>query len=176
MDHPVPQNLEAERAVLGACLTSRRALGEALELVSNDDWYRPAHEMPSGQRSAAGRPQRAGRCDHRREKLTEPRPARRTGGARLPAHADADVATATNVGYYARIVAASAVRRRLIEALTRSPSVPQPGADLDQLLEDAQARRGRHRRTRWRRSSGVHTWHEFLKLHANQQQNWVIPG
>ena len=38
-DRVPPQNLGAERAVLGACLLEQEALGIALETLSADDFY-----------------------------------------------------------------------------------------------------------------------------------------
>ena len=38
-----PHNLEAEESVLGACLLSREAIASALEILSAEDFYKPAH-------------------------------------------------------------------------------------------------------------------------------------
>jgi replicative DNA helicase len=38
-----PHNLEAEESVLGACLLSREAIASALEILSPEDFYKPAH-------------------------------------------------------------------------------------------------------------------------------------
>src|SRR5512141_1139554 len=38
-----PQDTDAERSVLGAMLLDRNALLEAMELLTPDDFYRPAH-------------------------------------------------------------------------------------------------------------------------------------
>ncbi len=38
-----PQNLEAERSVLAACMNSRQALREVAEVLSAEDFYRPRH-------------------------------------------------------------------------------------------------------------------------------------
>ena len=40
-----PQNIEAEQAVLGAMLLEKRAIGEAMELLRADDFYREAHRL-----------------------------------------------------------------------------------------------------------------------------------
>src|SRR5687768_7540308 len=38
-----PHNLEAEESVLGACLISREAIANVLEILGHDDFYKPAH-------------------------------------------------------------------------------------------------------------------------------------
>jgi hypothetical protein len=177
MDHPVPQNLEAERAVLGACLTSRRALGEALELVSNDDWYRPAHEMIWA--AIRRLEDRSAPVDAITvaDELGSLGTLSRVGGHVYLFDLVQTLATATNVGHYARIVAASAVRRRLIESLTRlTQRASSPDVDLDELLEDAKIDVDVISRTRLRLVEEIPNWHAFLARYANQQQSWVIPG
>ena len=38
-----PHNLQAEESLLGAMLLSREAVGSATEVVTADDFYKPAH-------------------------------------------------------------------------------------------------------------------------------------
>ncbi|HVE75835.1 MAG TPA: DnaB-like helicase N-terminal domain-containing protein, partial [Actinomycetota bacterium] len=38
-----PHNLEAEESVLGACLLSREAIAVVLEILTAEDFYKPAH-------------------------------------------------------------------------------------------------------------------------------------
>ena len=42
-DRPAPHSLDAERAVLSACLRDETAMGEALGLLVADDFYHPRH-------------------------------------------------------------------------------------------------------------------------------------
>jgi replicative DNA helicase len=42
-DRPEPHSLDAERAVLSACLRDETAMGEALGLLAADDFYHPRH-------------------------------------------------------------------------------------------------------------------------------------
>ncbi len=44
VDRTPPQALDAERAVLSACLRSAEALGEATEVLQSDDFYSPRHQ------------------------------------------------------------------------------------------------------------------------------------
>ena len=40
-----PQSIEAERAVLGACIISKDALGSAIEILKPDDFYNTNHRL-----------------------------------------------------------------------------------------------------------------------------------
>ncbi len=42
-DQTPPQNIEAEKAVLGAIFLKRRCLVDAMEQITADDFYRRAH-------------------------------------------------------------------------------------------------------------------------------------
>jgi len=44
-DQTPPQNIEAEKAVLGAAFLSGDALVEAMEYVQPEDFYRRAHQI-----------------------------------------------------------------------------------------------------------------------------------
>lgn len=44
-DQTPPQNVEAEKAVLGAVFLSGDALVESMEYVGPDDFYRRAHQI-----------------------------------------------------------------------------------------------------------------------------------
>jgi replicative DNA helicase len=44
-DRLPPHNLEAEESLLGAMLLSREAVGDAIELVRPDDFFRPSHRQ-----------------------------------------------------------------------------------------------------------------------------------
>ena len=40
-----PQDLEAERSVLGGMMLSKDAIADVVELLRGHDFYRPSHEM-----------------------------------------------------------------------------------------------------------------------------------
>ncbi|HLI57362.1 MAG TPA: replicative DNA helicase [Actinomycetota bacterium] len=111
-----PHNLEAEESVLGACLLSRQAIATALEGLSPDDFYKPAHsEMFAIMLDlyAKGEPLDAvtmGEELKRRGRLEE------FGGKPYLFTLVSAVPTPGSVGHYARIVQENATLRRLIDA------------------------------------------------------------
>jgi hypothetical protein len=110
-----PHNLEAEEAALGAVLASGRLLGEVAVLVEEADFYRPAHRaiwrallrladrgQPTDPVTVLGELDDSGEL------------ADVGGGPFLHTLIEA-VPTVANAGHYARLVAESARRRRVID-------------------------------------------------------------
>lgn len=128
MDRLPPQNLEAERAVLGAVLLSRRALEEVTEVLSGRDFYQPAHEViftTATAMAAASRPVDALTVG---SALASAGELARCGGAEYLHQLIAEVPSAASAGYYARMVREQAVRRHLVEAGVR---IQQMGYDAE---------------------------------------------
>lgn len=44
-DRTPPQDLEAERSVLGGMMISKDAIADVIEQIRGTDFYRPAHEV-----------------------------------------------------------------------------------------------------------------------------------
>src|SRR5215218_8989884 len=114
-DRQPPHNLEAEEAVLGAVLASGRLLTEVAALLEEADFYRPAHRTiwramlrlvdrgePTDPVTVLGELDQAGEL------------ADVGGGPFLHTLVEA-VPTVANAGYYARLVAETARRRRVID-------------------------------------------------------------
>jgi replicative DNA helicase len=129
-----PHNVEAEESVLGSMLLSKDAIAEVLELLREDDFYRPAHRTVFhavlelyGHGDAV-------------DAITVAEELRRNGaladigGAPFLHTLLASVPTAANAGYYARIVKEAGVLRRLIDAGTR---IVQLGFETPQDTERA---------------------------------------
>lgn len=114
-----PQDLDAERSVLGGMLLSAKAVDECQEILHGEDFYRPAHELVFAAIGALS--SRAEPVDaitvvdelRRRGDLT------RVGGAPFIHTLIAASITTANAGYHARIVRDVAVLRRIIEACMR---------------------------------------------------------
>lgn len=138
-DRLPPSNLEAERAVLGACLLDREALVDVTEFLSPDDFYDLNYRdvfnviidivkasRPVDMLTLSAELQNRGLL----EKL---------GGQAFLAAIIDSVPTAANAAYHARIVRDKAIHRRLISA---GNAIVRMGydesKDLSELLEDAE--------------------------------------
>jgi replicative DNA helicase len=129
-----PHNIEAEESVLGSMLLSKDAIAEVLELLHEDDFYRPAHRTVFrtilelyGHGDAV-------------DAVTVQEALRRSGaladigGAPFLHTLVASVPTAANAGHYARIVKEAGVLRRLIDVGTQ---IVQLGFETPQDTERA---------------------------------------
>jgi replicative DNA helicase len=129
-----PHNVEAEESVLGSMLLSKDAIAEVLELLREDDFYRPAHRTVY--RSVLGLYSHGEAVDA----VTVAEDLRRNGaladigGAPFLHTLVASVPTAANAGYYARIVKEAGVLRRLIDVGTQ---IVQLGFETPQDTERA---------------------------------------
>ena len=115
---PLPHNITAEQAVLGAAMLSPAALAEARALLDGSDFYRPAHQIiwqaitdladrgdPHDPLSVGARLGNAGLA--------------KSGGAPYLHTLIAAVPSAANAAYYAHIVRDLAYARTVLEASTR---------------------------------------------------------
>ncbi|RGD60576.1 replicative DNA helicase [Kitasatospora xanthocidica] len=135
-----PQDLDAEKSVLGGMLLSKDAIADVVEVLKPVDYYRPAHEMVHGailDLYARGEPADpitvAGELTKRGE-------LQRVGGASYLHTLVNSVPTAANAEYYAQIVHERAVLRRLVEAGTRIAGMGYAAeGDVDEIVNAAQA-------------------------------------
>lgn len=136
-----PQDVEAERSVIGAMLLDRGALGDAIELLTPDDFYRPAHASifecitnlfernePVDEVTLSAELTRTGLLEG-------------AGGRAAIASLASSVPTAANAAFYARIVREKAMGRRLIQAATSIAAAGYEAvSDVDVLLDHAEAK------------------------------------
>lgn len=120
-DRLPPQNLDAERGVLGAILLDNLILDEVMEKIrSPDDFYRDAHvvvyEEMMAMRSESKVIDAITLADH----LVRKGIYKQIGGDDLLAEIANSVPHAANAVYHADIVAQKAVTRHLIQAATES--------------------------------------------------------
>ncbi|HKO86622.1 MAG TPA: DnaB-like helicase C-terminal domain-containing protein, partial [Actinomycetota bacterium] len=129
-----PHNIEAEESVLGSMLLSKDAIAEVLELLREDDFYRPAHRTVF--RSVLELYGHGDAVDAVtvQEELRRNGALADIGGAPFLHTLVASVPTAANAGYYARIVKEAGVLRRLIDAGTQ---IVQLGFETPQDTEAA---------------------------------------
>jgi replicative DNA helicase len=129
-----PHDLEAEESVLGSMMILKSAVGEALEILQPEDFYRDAHQKICEAIShlfSIGEP-----CDaitvaaelERRGELAD------IGGKPYLHTLVASVPIAGNATYYARIVTDHATLRRLIDAAT---TIASEAYDVPDDIESA---------------------------------------
>jgi replicative DNA helicase len=129
-----PHNVEAEESVLGSMLLSKDAIAEVLELLREEDFYRPAHRTVF--RSVLELYGHGDAVDAVtvQEELRRNGALPDIGGAPFLHTLVASVPTAANAGYYARIVKEAGVLRRLIDVGTQ---IVQLGFETPQDTERA---------------------------------------
>lgn len=136
-----PQDIAAERSVLGGMLLTKDAIADVLEILRAEDFYRPAHATifnsildlfshgePADQITVSAELQRHGELE-------------RVGGRGYILDLAAAVPTSANAAYYAQIVREQAQLRSLVEVGTRIVQLgynTEPG-DVAELLNTAQS-------------------------------------
>ena len=116
-DFVPPQNLEAEQSCLGSMLLERSAAVTAFEMLSSEDFYRPAHQNVFDACLRLENQNERTDLITLTEELRKKNKLQDSGGAEYLMALVESVPTAANVEYYARIVKDKAQRRRMI-ALT----------------------------------------------------------
>ena len=131
-----PHDIAAEQCVLGAMLLSADAVGQVAEIMGAADHYRPAHQiiheviLDLHQRGEPADAVAVADQLRRRKQMSK------MGGAPYLHTLIAAVPAAANAGYYARIVAEAAERRRWIEHGHRIvQAAASPETELDHLRE-----------------------------------------
>jgi len=176
-----PQDIEAEQAVLGGCMLSGAAFLDARRVLSDDDWYRPAHSMIwHAILELRARGVAVDAVTVAAELVRQGLIGRAGGHAYLHSLV-AGVPTATNVGYYAEIVAEKAVLRRLAEAGARIRQLAYEaanGAGFDGTVADVLERAGAEMLAVRPVEAGDDRpeldVHDLLALPF--EDDWVIPG
>lgn len=136
-----PQNLDAERAILGAVMLDRDALGVALESIRADDFYRREHRVIFGVMCDLYENDQAIDGITVAEELERRGELLKCGGNDYLADILAATATAANVAYHGRIVRDKAVLRGLIHAsgeITTDAFAARE--ETDAILDRAQTR------------------------------------
>lgn len=139
-DRTPPQDHNAEQCVLGGMMLSKDAIADVIEALKPGDFYRRAHQtVHDAILDLYGRDEPADPITVA-ARLADTGDLVRVGGANYLHDCVAAIPTAANTGFYARIVANRAARRRLIEAGTRIVQLgySQDGADDADLVDRAQ--------------------------------------
>jgi len=117
-DQTPPQNIEAEKAVLGAIFLSTDALVDSMEYLQPDDFYRRAHQLIFAVMVDLNDRDEAIDAVTVSDELTTRNQLEDIGGVNYIAELASSVPTAANAIYYAKIVSQQAILRRLIKTAT----------------------------------------------------------
>jgi replicative DNA helicase len=118
IDRGLPQNLEAERALLGSVLLDNSALNVALESLSKEDFFSDSHRIMFEKMVAISERNRTIDLVTLAEELSRDGVLEKTGGAAyLSALTDGvPLGTSANIAEYARIIKEKSIVRKLINA------------------------------------------------------------
>ena len=136
-----PQDVNAERSVIGSMLMSKDAIADVAEQVRGEDFYRPAHEtIFDAVIDLYGRGEPADAITVADE-LTKRGDLQRIGGQAYLHELVQSVPTAANAGFYAQIVAERAVLRRLVDAGTKIVQMGRGAGEgnVEEIVNRAQA-------------------------------------
>src|SRR5437870_12775426 len=111
LEKPLPNNLDAERSVLGAILLDNHALNAAIENLRAEDFFLDQHRRVFTQMIALGESQQAIDLVTLTEELHRRGDLEAAGGAAYLAQLVDGVPRITNVEHYARIVKEKAILR-----------------------------------------------------------------
>lgn len=118
MNQVPPQNVEAEKAVLGSIFLSTDALIDAMEYLDPDDFYKRANQIMFQAMVELNDNDQAVDGITVTDALKNQNNLENVGGYQYIAELANAVPTAANVTYYAKIVKDKAILRRLIQTAT----------------------------------------------------------
>lgn len=176
-DRTPPNDTQAEACVLGACLLSAHAFEEARSILTDGDFYRPAHALVWAticRLRDAGEPADEVTVT---AALTERGEATKVGGP-LGVHALVEaVPTAASAGHYARIVRDRAVLRNIITAATRAVQYAEnPAGAAAHTIADQAADMLTQVRDQGMLDEDLPTLNIDEFLAVDIQRNWLVPG
>ncbi len=134
-----PQDLNAERSVLGAMMLEVGAVSDAIGGLKADHFYRPAHaKVFEAMRALYDRSEPIDEITLQ-ARLKENGSLEEVGGVSFLASLSDGVPSAANIAHYAKIVRERALIRRLIATTSSIATKGYEGTtDIEQLLEDAE--------------------------------------
>src|ERR1700674_1809742 len=133
LERPMPQNVEAERSILGAILLDNNAINPALEKLKPEDFFHDHHRRIYQQMIVLGETQQAIDLVTLTDQLHRSGELESSGGPAYIAQLMDGVPHVTNVEHYARIVKEKSLLRGLIYA---THSIQQQALEAE---EDADA-------------------------------------
>src|SRR6516165_8254032 len=140
LEKPLPNNLDAERSVLGAILLDNHALNAAIETLRPEDFFLDQHRRVFTHMIALGESQQAIDLVTLTEELHRKGELEASGGAPYLASLADGMPRVSNIEHYARIVKEKAVLRNLIHATHDIQQRAFEGEDgADTILDNAES-------------------------------------
>jgi replicative DNA helicase len=140
LSKPLPQNVEAEQAVLGAVLIEGNTINQVLEILARDDFYKEAHRKifdAMVELDKNGNPIDVltlfNHMKSRGQLLEE------VGGSSYLTYLIEVVPSTVNIDYYAKLVKEKAILRKLVTTATDiAKGGHEDGVDVDDFLSRAE--------------------------------------
>jgi replicative DNA helicase len=140
LEKPLPNNLDAERSVLGAIILDNNALNTAIETLRPDDFFLDQHRRVFTQMIALAEVQQAIDLITLTEELHRRGDLEAAGGAPYLASLADGMPKVSNVEHYARIVKEKAMLRNLIHTTHNIQQRAFEGEDgADMILDNAES-------------------------------------
>src|SRR6202165_4431131 len=140
LEKPLPNNLDAERSVLGAVILDNNALNAAIENLKPEDFFLDQHRRVFTQMIALGESQQAIDLITLTEELHRRGDLEAAGGAPYLAALADGMPKVSNIEHYARIVKEKALLRNLIHATHNIQQRAFDGEDgADTVLDNAES-------------------------------------
>ncbi|MFN3681548.1 MAG: replicative DNA helicase, partial [Nitrospira sp.] len=134
-----PQNLEAEQSVLGAILLDNAAMPKAMELITEEDFYRTAHRKVYRAMLDLAEEGEVIDLITLTERLGRMGELDAVGGAAYLAELVQVVPSAANIRYHCKIIRDKAVARQLLAASTEILTRGYEGTtSVDELIDFAE--------------------------------------
>jgi replicative DNA helicase len=138
-ERTLPQNLDAERSVLGAILLRNDAINAAVEVLQPEDFYREAHQLLLEHMIQLSERGAAIDLVTLAESLSRGDALEKVGGPAYITRLVDGVPRTTNVEYYAQIVKEKSTLRRLItEASKIASDAYDADRDASEILDEAE--------------------------------------
>src|SRR6202047_2167414 len=140
LERPMPQNVEAERSILGAILLDNNAINPAIEKLKPEDFFHDHHRRIYQQMIVLGETQQAIDLVTLTEQLQRSGELESVGGAAYISQLMDGVPHITNVEHYARIVKEKSLLRGLIYATHAiQQQALEAEEDADAILDRAES-------------------------------------
>jgi replicative DNA helicase len=140
LERALPNNLDAERSILGAILVDNNALNAAIEALKAEDFFLPQHRHVFNRMIALGESQQAIDLVTLTEELHRSGELEASGGAPYLASLADGMPRVSNVEHYARIVKEKALLRSLIHTAHNIQQHAFDGEEgADAILDSAES-------------------------------------